>query len=82
MLALDNPLIIQEMAKTCMPLLAEQLASEALKRWQRLNSLSHLLLIGTYSGEVDISGIRKEALFLLLESNQQLSLALKTLTDQ
>ncbi len=66
-----------------MPLLAVQLASEALRSKQRLNNLSHLLLIGTYSGGVGISErIRKEAILLLQESYQQLKLGLKTLMGQ
>jgi len=66
-----------------MRLLAVQLVSEALRSRQKLNSLPHLLLIGTCSGGVGISGkIRKEAMLLLQESNQQLRLVLKTSTGQ
>ena len=83
MLALDSQLFTSEKAKTCMPLLVVQLASEALRSRQRLNSLRHLLLIGTCSGGVGISErIRKKAKLLLLKSNQQLRVALKTLTGQ
>ena len=81
MLALDSQLFTSEKARTCMPLLVVQLASEALRSRQRLNSLRHLLLIGTCSGGVGISErIRKEAILLLQESNQRLRLALKTST--
>lgn len=66
-----------------MPLLVVQLASEALRSRQRLNSLRHLLLIGTSSGGVGISErIRKGSMLLLLKSNQQLRVALKTLMGQ
>jgi hypothetical protein len=83
MLALDSQLFTSEKAKTCMPLLVVQLASEALRSRQRLNSLPHLLLIGTCSGGAGIlERIRKEAMLLLLKSNQQLRVALKTLTGQ
>ena len=83
MLALDSQLFTSEKAKTCMPLLVVQLASEALRSRQRLNSLLHLLLIGTCSGGAGIlERIRKEAILLLQESNQQLRVALKTSTGQ